>query len=82
MVVFLKALLTKNSFVFFVSLILLGIDSGLPGNISYFVGRANISLNTWLSPGDQFFNLFYFVFLITVFSVICLKLYDKKEFQR
>ncbi|MFC0190065.1 hypothetical protein ACFFJY_17350 [Fictibacillus aquaticus] len=80
MVIFLKLLLRKNVYVFFTSLILWLGDGLFFDQYSLFTGQARISMELWLSPEDQLFNLIYFLLWITVLFFICLKIYDKKEF--
>lgn len=79
-VIFLKAFLRKNIYVFFISLIILGSDGLFTDRFSLFLGRVGITLDTWISPGDQLFNLIYLALWIIVMSFLCIKLYDKKEF--
>lgn len=79
-IIFLKLILRKNIYVFFVSLILLGIDGFSSERLSLFMGRARMKMDTWLAPEDQLFNLGYFILVIIILSLICLKRYDKKEF--
>ncbi|PLR78603.1 hypothetical protein CU633_05080 [Bacillus sp. V3-13] len=79
-VIFLKLILKKNIYVFFAALVILGTDGLVPEQFSLFLGRARITLETWITPADQWFNLVYFVFGIFVLSLICLRIYDKKEF--
>lgn len=79
---FLKALLKKNVYVFFLALLLLGTDSLFSEKFSFCLGRLKTSMSIWVSPSDQLFNLIYFVFGIAVLSLITLKLYDRKEFYK
>ncbi|MBB2481714.1 hypothetical protein H5P36_16145 [Bacillus sp. APMAM] len=79
-IILLKSFLKKNIYVFFVSWIFLGIDGFFSNQFTLFLGRASITLETWISPSDQLFNLVYFMLGIVIFYYICIKLYDKKEF--
>lgn len=69
-VIFLKAFLKKNSYVFLVALII----------VSFFLGKFRVKMVTWLSPGDLIFHLVSFMVLIFVCSILSLNLYKKKEF--
>ncbi|MDC3414319.1 hypothetical protein NC797_14905 [Aquibacillus sp. 3ASR75-11] len=79
-VIFLKLILKKNIYVFFVALILFGTDAFFSGRYSLFLGKTRINLETWISPEDQMFNIVYFIFGIVIVYLICLRNYDKKEF--
>ncbi|MFC4619986.1 hypothetical protein ACFO4N_14830 [Camelliibacillus cellulosilyticus] len=79
-VIFLKVLIKKNSLVFFITLILLGTDGLFTERFSLFLGRIRITMDTWLSPSEQWFNLIYLFLWIVVLSFLCLKFYENKEF--
>lgn len=79
-VIFLKASIKKNVYVFFTSLILLGTDGLFSERWSLFLGKAQIKLETWLAPTEQIFNLTYFLLGIAVMFFIGAKIYDRKEF--
>lgn len=68
--IFLKAFLKKNNYVFLIALIF----------VSFFLGKFRIKMGTWLSPEDLIFNLVSFIVIIIVCSVLSLNLYKKKEF--
>lgn len=78
--IFLKAIFKKNIYVFCTAFILLGTDGLFPGHFSIFLGRVSVQLNIWLSPEEQLFNVIYFVILIAILLLICVKLYNRKEF--
>lgn len=79
-IIFLKLVLRKNMYVFFVSLIVIGSDSLFLNRFSLFTGRVRITMDTWLSLGDQLFNLVYFLLGITILYYLCQILYQKKDF--
>ncbi|TCP29946.1 hypothetical protein EV207_10740 [Scopulibacillus darangshiensis] len=76
----LKLILKKNVYVFFTSLVFLGTDGLHINHFSLFLGRARITLETWISPEDQIFNIIYFILMIIVFYFLCKKIYDRKEY--
>ena len=77
---FLKLLLRKNVNVFFGVILFFSIDGLLSKKFSLFMGRVKVNLDTWASPGDQWFNLLYFVLVIIILYMINLKMYQNREF--
>jgi hypothetical protein len=79
-ILLLKMIIKKNMFIFFLALFLFGVDGFLPKDFSFFLGRIQITLDTWLSVEEQLFNVIYFLLGITICLYICFKRYEKKEF--
>jgi hypothetical protein len=80
LIIFLKQVCKKNSYVFFFTLFLFGAESLFSKRINILFGYMHIEKETWISPSDQLFAIFYFLFWIVLFFIICQKLFDKKEF--
>lgn len=82
LLVFLKLVLKRNIIVIFISLLLFGMERLFIHRFSLIMGHVDISIETWISPEDQYFNLLYFIFWIVLLFFICQRLYKKKEFYK
>ncbi|WP_346207983.1 hypothetical protein NSS91_01350 [Caldifermentibacillus hisashii] len=81
LLIFLKLVLKKNSYVLLVSLLfLLGSGGLFPGHFHLFLGYIDIDPELWISPEHQLFTLVYHLFWIVLLFILCQWLYKKKEF--
>ncbi|MEN0664886.1 hypothetical protein [Caldifermentibacillus hisashii] len=81
LLIFLKLVLKKNSYVLLVSLLfLLGSGGLFPGHFHLFLGYIDIDPKLWISPEHQLFTLVYHLFWIVLLFILCQWLYKKKEF--
>ncbi|RYL87304.1 hypothetical protein [Sporolactobacillus sp. THM19-2] len=79
-ILFLKIVLKKNIFVFFLSLFLFAGDGLISERFPLLLERVRITMDTWVSPTDQWFQVIYFILGITIFYFLSIRFYKNKEF--
>ncbi|TGA96895.1 hypothetical protein E4665_13615 [Sporolactobacillus shoreae] len=79
-ILFLKIVLKKNVYVFFLSLLIFAGEGLISERFPLLLERVRITLDTWLSTTDQLFQVIYFLLGVTIFYFLSVRFYKYKEF--